>query len=238
MIAKQSTNPLTLAIDIGGTGIKLVSLDDQGKPKSEFQRRLTPHPATPAKVLAAVDEMAKKEGVFDRIACGFPGVVKKGIVLTAPNLDKSWKNFKLEDALHKKYGKPVRVANDAAVQGYGALEGKGQELMITLGTGLGSSLFLHGKLVASLEMAHHPFRKGKTYEEVLGKKALDKEGVKHWNKMLRDAIDNWSSLFNYDHIYLGGGNAKHIKGKLAKNATITPNVNGIYGGVKLWEDDY
>lgn len=238
MSAKQLANPLTLAIDIGGTGIKLVALDQSGKPKGEFQRRETPKLATPAKVLAVIDEMAKKEGGFDRIACGFPGVVKKGVVHTAPNLHKSWANFNLEDALRKKYDKPVRVANDAAVQGYGAAEGKGQELIITLGTGLGSSLFLHGKLVASLEMAHHPFRKGKTYEEVLGKKALDKEGVKHWNKMLREAISNWSSLFNYDHLYLGGGNAKHIKGKLPKNAKITPNVNGIYGGVKLWDDDY
>ena len=238
MSAKQSTDPTTLAIDIGGTGIKLVSLDEKGKPKAEFQRMLTPKPATPAKVLDVIEEMATKEGAFDRIACGFPGVVKKGVVHTAPNLHKSWTNFKLEEVLRKKYGKPVRVANDAAVQGYGAIEGKGQELMITLGTGLGSSLFLHGKLVASLEMAHHPFRKGKTYEEVLGKKALDKEGVKHWNKMLRQAIGNWSSLFNYDHLYLGGGNTKHIKGKLPNNAKITPNVNGIYGGVKLWEDDY
>ena len=231
-------HPLTLAVDIGGTGIKLDSLDDDGRPNAEFQRKETPHPATPETILAVIEELAKKERAFDRIAVGFPGVVKKGVVLTAPNLHKSWVNYPLEEALLKKFGKPTRVANDAAVQGYGAVEGIGLELMITLGTGLGSSLFQHGKLAAALEMAHHPFRKGKTYEEMLGKKALQKLGPKEWNKALRDAIENWFNLFHYDHLYLGGGNTKHIKGELPPNTKITPNSNGIYGGVKLWEDNY
>ncbi len=235
---KPIKHPLTLAVDIGGTGIKLDSLNDDGRPNAEFQRKATPRPATPESILAVIEELAKKERPFDRIAVGFPGVVKKGVVLTAPNLHKSWRNFPLEDALVKKFGKPARVANDAAVQGYGAVDGIGLELVITLGTGLGSSLFQHGKLAASLEMAHHPFRKGKTYEDLLGKKALDKYGAKDWNKALREAIENWFNLFHYDQLYIGGGNTKHIKGELPVNSKITPNTNGIYGGVKLWEDSY
>ena len=233
-----ATSPRTLSVDIGGSGIKLVTLDEHSHPTAEFRRTVTPHPATPAAVLTAIVELAKLETAFDRIACGFPGVVKKGIVYAAPNLDPSWKGFNLAEALTAQFGKPTRVANDAAVQGYGAVEGKGQELMITLGTGLGSSLFQKGKLVASLEMAHHPFRKGKTYEQFLGNKAFEKGGKKRWNKLLLEAINNWFELFHFDYLYIGGGNAKKVTAKLPENAKITANVNGIYGGLRLWEDDY
>ena len=134
-----------------------------------------------------------------------------------------------------RWRKPVRVCNDAAVQGYGAINGKGLELVITLGTGFGSSLFINGTLVPGLELAHHPWRKDKTYEEYLGKKALEKYGKKRWNKLLEKAITQLESLFNYDHLFIGGGNADKINFSLPAKATRVPNEDGLLGGVALWK---
>src|SRR4051794_33804213 len=108
----------TLAIDIGGTGLKMMALDSSGQPISERVRVPTPRPASPEKMLAAMDKMKKQMPVFHRVSVGFPGVIKQGETLTAANLDKSWIGFPLEQMLEQKWGKPVRVCNDAAVQGY------------------------------------------------------------------------------------------------------------------------
>ncbi len=176
-------------------------------------------------------------GDFDRVSVGFPGVIKKGVVYTAANLDKKWITFPFADNLSKELGKPVRLANDAVVQGLGGISGKGIELVITLGTGMGAALYLDGVPIPSLEMGHHPFRKGKTYEEDLGRKALAKDGRKRWNKHLREAIDQLYRLFYYDHLYIGGGNAAKISQELPKNVSVISNQEGILGGIKLWERD-
>jgi polyphosphate glucokinase len=128
----------------------------------------------------------------------------------------------------------VRVANDSAVQGFAAIQGKGVELVITLGTGFGSSLFTNGYLVPGLELAHHPWRKKKTYEDYLGKCGLAKYGRKRWNKYLEKGITQLEALFNYDHLYIGGGNATKIDFPLPKNVTRVPNEDGLLGGVALW----
>src|SRR2546425_10303233 len=172
----------TLAIDIGGTGIKALILSATGKPLTERARVKTPGPATPAAVMNTIVELAKAHGSFDRVSVGFPGVVRRGITLNAPNLNGKWGGFHLADALTNKLGVPVRVANDADVQGYGVISGEGVELVITLGTGFGSGLFVDGKLVPNLEIGHHPFQKGKTYEDLLSDAALKKVGKRKWNK--------------------------------------------------------
>lgn len=225
---------ITLAIDVGGTGVKGQLLNARGKPISERERHPTPIPATPAAVLTLMDEIAKKLGQFDRVAVGFPGVVKRGATLTAHNLDKKWIGFDLEKILMRRWRKPVRVANDAAVQGLAAIHGKGVELVITLGTGFGSSLFIDGFLVPGLELAHHPWRKNKTYEEFFGRKGFAKLGRKRWNKLLEKAIVQLESLFNCDHLYIGGGNAVKIDFALPKEVTRVPNEDGLLGGVALW----
>ena len=134
----------TLAVDVGGTGIKAAALNEKGKMITERQKIKTPHNATPKKVIAIIAELAKMAGEFDRASAGFPGVVKNGVVYTAPNLGKGWNNFPLEAELKKKLKKPVRIANDADVQGLGCVTGHGDELVITLGTGFGSVLFVDG----------------------------------------------------------------------------------------------
>ena len=225
----------TLAVDIGGTGIKTIILDPDGKPLTERERIPTPPRATPKRVMTIIEQMARQQGEFDRVSVGFPGVVKDGTLLTAFNLGPGWIKFDFQKALSKQLMRPVRIANDADVQGLGAVSGKGIELVITLGTGVGSSLFVDGHR-AHLEMGHHPFRKGLTYEEELGNAALKKKGVKKWNKHLLEAIEILRLVFNYDRLYIGGGNTKHIKAPLAANVQIVSNLDGLLGGVMLWRD--
>lgn len=234
--AATATTPVTLAIDVGGTGIKGLLLNARGKPIGERIRVETPHPATPEAVLNVLDVIATQIGKFDRVSLGFPGVVKHGATLTAHNLDPNWIGFDFESVIERRWKKPVRVANDAAVQGFGAIHGKGVELVITLGTGFGSSLFIKGRLVPGLELAHHPWRKGKTYEDDLGIRGLRKHGRKRWNKLLERAIGQLERLFNYDHLYIGGGNATRVNFALPKHVTRVPNEDGLLGGAALWRD--
>ena len=223
----------TLAVDIGGSGIKVMVLDTEGNPLSDRQRLKTPHPAKPKGVIDTILTLAKQQE-YDRVSVGFPGVVQNGVIKTAVNLDSDWLEYDLASSLTQLLSKPIKVANDADIQGFGAISGKGVELVITLGTGFGSALFVDGKLVSNLEMGHHPFRKGETYEEQLGRAALEKEGKKKWNNRLEKAIANLDHLFNYDFLYIGGGEAKNINFDLPSNAKIVPNVSGLLGGIKLW----
>lgn len=226
----------TLAVDIGGSGTKVMVLDQAGNPQTERERLDTPQPATPEAVIESIAQLAKTQGNFDRVSVGFPGVVRQGVTKTAANLDSSWLGFDLGTALQQVLSKPVRVANDADIQGFGAISGQGVELVITLGTGFGSGLFLNGKLVPNLELGHHPFRKGNTYEEQLGRAALDAIGKKRWNNRLEKAIATLEHLFNYDHLHIGGGETKKISFDLPPNASIVPNVMGLLGGIALWND--
>lgn len=228
--------PITLCIDIGGSGLKAMLLDAHGKPVSERERVPTPAEATPEYVLAALDELRGMLGSFDRVSAGFPGVVKKGTTYMAVNLHPAWMNFPLQAELEARWKKPARIANDADLQGYGAIHGDGVELTLTLGTGLGAGLFTDGHLCPGLELGHHPWIKGKTYEDYLGRRGLDKYGKKRWNKLLFEAIDQTEKLFNWDHLYLGGGNTKKIDFKLPKNVQIVPNEAGLLGGVALWRE--
>ena len=226
----------TLTVDIGGSGIKAMVLDAEGDPIGRRKRVSTPRPAKPDRVLGAIIKLAKKQSDFDRVSVGFPGVIRKGVTETAVNLHKDWIGFNLEKALSESLNKPVRVLNDADVQGFGAISGKGVELVVTLGTGFGSALFLDGKLVPNLEIAHHPFHGGKTYEEHLGSAALNKAGRKRWQRRVMQAIASLEHLFNYDTLYIGGGNARRLTFDLPPNAKIIPNVAGLLGGIALWRD--
>lgn len=236
-VADPSQELVTLAIDIGGTGIKMMALNSEGQPLTERYRMPTPQPPTPKKVLKLLDEMKVRMRDFDRVSVGYPGVIKHGTTLTAANLNDKWLGFPLEKELERRWKKPVRVANDAATQGFAAIHGQGVELVLTLGTGLGSALYTHGHLCPGLELAHHPWRKGKTYEEFLGRVGLKKVGLKHWNRLVGEAIDQTAKLFNWDHLYIGGGNAKKLTIKLGENISIISNEDGLLGGAALWRDD-
>ncbi len=225
----------TLCIDIGGTGIKTIVLDAAGAPVTERVRTETPRPADPEPVLAVVEDLAHKQGEFDRVSVGFPGVVQEGVTKTAPNLSPRWAGFALSEQIEHATGKPVRVANDAGIQGLGVVSGKGFEMVITLGTGMGTGIYLDGKF-ASLELAHHPFRKNKTYEERVCNAERKRIGKKRWNKRVRRVIAQLDPVFNYRRLYIGGGNAKFVdKDGLPDNVTVVDNVAGLLGGIRLWQ---
>jgi polyphosphate glucokinase len=225
----------TLAIDIGGTGVKAMLLDEKGKALTERVRVPTPKPATPKNVLGAIRTLAAQFGDFERVGAGFPGVVKNGIVMTAPHLEKKWVGVHFDDELQKALKKPARVANDAVVQGYPAISGKGIELVITLGTSMGSAIYANGNAVP-MEMGHHPIRHGHAYEDEIGNDALKKYGKKKWNKHLKRVIALLDQTFNYDRLYIGGGNAKQISFKLAANVRVIDNADGLYGVMALWRE--
>ena len=228
--------PRTLAVDVGGTGIKAMVLDEAGDSIGERERALTPRPAVPSAVIETIVQLASHRE-FDRVAVGFPGVVRQGVTLTAPNLHPDWKGFDFARTLAQRLGKPTRVANDADVQGFGAISGDGLEMVLTLGTGMGSALFVDGILVPNLELAHHPFATGKTYEQWLGQVSLDQIGVDEWRDWLFKAIDLIRRTFNFDLLYLGGGNARILdQSKMPGDVRVVQNIAGLLGGIALWTD--
>jgi len=227
---------VTLAVDIGGTGVKSMLLDESGNPVSERLRDDTPRPAEPLPIVEIIVAQAAKHGAFNRVSVGFPGVVHDGVVATAPNLDSSWAGVDLAATLSERLKRPTRVLNDADVQGFGAIAGKGVELVVTLGTGLGSALFVDGRLVPNLELAHHAFHDGKTYEECVGAKALKKLGKKAWNKQVRKAIAQLDHAINYHALFIGGGNAKKLEGDLPPRTSTVSNACGLLGGIALWRN--
>ncbi|HXP04563.1 MAG TPA: ROK family protein [Stellaceae bacterium] len=228
----------TLAVDIGGTGIKLAALDDSGRIVGPPVRVPTPpKPVAPAELIRVIDGAAPPLGPFERVSVGFPGMVRGGKVITAPNLGTElWAGFDLQAALAKQLKKPVRVMNDADVQGYGAIKGKGVEMVLTLGTGAGTSIFADGKAVPHLELAHHPLHGNKTYDDYIGNAALEAKGKRKWNKRVERALAVLRTVVNFDHLYIGGGNAKKIEFDLPKDITIVSNTDGLTGGIHLWDE--
>jgi polyphosphate glucokinase len=230
---------LTLAIDVGGSSIKAIILQDDCTFASVRSLIYTPHPATPDVIVATLIDLIAKQGECDRIAIGFPSVVEHGVTRGAINLHPDWDGFPLAEVLQNKLGKPLKIANDADVQGCGAIAGQGVELVITLGTGFGSSLFLDGKLLPNLELGQHIFCDRNTYEDLLGQAALEQVGIEVWNTRLLAAIATLYKLFNYDKLYIGGGNARLVTLALPPNLSdkvaIVSNDLGLIGGLALWQ---
>lgn len=237
IVKPGAREPRTLCIDVGGTGLKSMIVSAQGKPLTERVRVETPRPATPRAVGAALQGIIPARTGFDRVSVGFPGVVVEGVVKTAPNLHRSWAGFDLATSILRATGRPTRVLNDAGVQGHGAIQGRGVEICVTLGTGFGFSLFVNGHYVPNVELGHHPFRKGKSYEDFLGARGLARLGRKRWNHMLERALEQLQHTFNFRVLYLGGGNARKVTLKLPPNVRLVENVAGLIGGVKLWARD-
>jgi polyphosphate glucokinase len=234
-------NLKTLAIDIGGSGLKASVLDAKGKMLTERVRVETPHPCHPKLLVDTLGTLVKPLPKFDRVSVGFPGLIRGGKIVTAPNLGNDvFAGFDLGKALAHKLGAPVRAVNDADMQGLAVVSGRGVEMVCTLGTGFGTALFNNGRLQAHLEIAHHPFKKNKTYDQVIGDRGRKKDGTKRWLKNVQAAIDNMRTMVNFDRLYLGGGNAKRVdlvKGRKAtRGVAIVDNSAGILGGIKLWDD--
>ena len=248
-IQTRRTKPTTLTIDIGGTGLKAGAIDGTGTMIGERLRVETTYPMTPDALVAAVVNLVKPVRQFDRVSVAFPGVVRHGIVLSAPHfvtkkgpgsaisseLVKAWDRFDLDGAFTKALRKPTRVINDADMQGLDVMLGKGVELVITLGTGIGNAVFSNGVLGPRTELSHHPLYNGLTYNEYVGDAARKKIGTKKWNRRVAKTIDALDALFFFDALYVGGGNAAKLTIDLGpKGKLIDPNA-GLLGGIRLWE---
>jgi polyphosphate glucokinase len=259
MSAEVPSHPFTLAFDIGGTGLKASVLDAAGNMVADRVRAATTYPMPPTGkggLIPALAKLATGLPAADRVSAGFPGMVRRGVVLSAPQfvteaglgspvdpaLETAWDRFDLAGALHGELGLPSRVANDADVQGLAVVEGKGLELVITLGTGFGTALFLDGRLLPHLEIAHQPFRKGETYNDQLGERIRKEIGDHRWNRRVIKALGTLDALFFFDRALIGGGNARRVRrddlGTMAARVTVVDNTAGILGGIKLWEADH
>ncbi len=229
--------PRTLAIDVGGTGLKASVLDRAGKMLVDRVRVATPYPCPPKVLLRTLVALVAPLLGFDRISVGFPGVVRDGRTLTAPHFgDRPWRNFPLAATLSKRFGKPVRLLNDAEVQGFGIVKGRGLEVVLTLGTGAGTAVFRDGLLMPHLELAQHPIHDNQSYNDYIGSKALRREGAKKWSHRVRKTIKILNSLLHYDVLYLGGGNGDKVINP-PRDVRIASKHAGITGGIRLWDAD-
>lgn len=233
----MTNGPHTLAIDIGGTGLKASVLDAGGQMEVKRVRVPSPKRPKPEQLVDVLAKLVEPLPAYDRVSVGFPGVIRAGRTLTAHAFGtKTWRGFPLQEKLAEKLGKPVRLANDAEVQGLGIMEGKGLEVVLTLGTGVGSAIFANGRMTPHLELAHHPIHGNKTYDEWLGDKTRKRIGNRKWIGRVMTMIDIVNTLLNYDVLYLGGGNSANLGTRLPDKVKLASNDKGITGGLRLWDD--
>jgi predicted NBD/HSP70 family sugar kinase len=227
MAARKKTSLRTqrriLVVDVGGTHVKF-RIGGKGA-IGEFASGPKMRPAR------MVGEIRKRLGGahFDAVAMGYPGLVFHGRIVSEPhNLGPGWVDYDFRAA----FAKPVRLVNDAAMQAIGSYEG-GRMLFLGLGTGLGVALILDGD-VESTEVAHLPYKRGRSYEDYVGEHAREQRGGHKWRKAVRDVIKRLASAFEVDYVVLGGGNAVRLK-KLPPSVRLGDNHNALRGGLRLWE---
>ena len=239
-MARKSARPLSaikrvLAIDIGGSALKAALVDPRGKFLTDNVRIKTPKHAKPSRLVPLLAELAASFEDYDRVTIGFPGYVRGGVVFTAPHLGtKAWAGFKLESVMHKRLNKPVRVHNDADIQGLGVIKGRGLELVCTLGTGFGTAWFHDGELMPHMDLAHMAVHAHDDFDKYLGDRTMKKIGHKAWNKRLKKTIAMLNQVFFYDRLYLGGGNSRNVRLDLPRNVSLVSNDAGIGGGAFVW----
>ena len=212
-----------LAVDVGGTNVKIL-VTGQNEP-----RKFPSGPKlTPKEMVAAVKKLAQG-WKYDAVSIGYPSVVIHGRPVSEPrNLGKGWVGFDYRAA----FGKPVKIINDAAMQALGSYKG-GKMLYLGLGTGLGSAMIVDG-IVEPMELAHLPYKKG-TFEDYVGLRGLEKRGKKKWRRHVEDVVARLSAALDPDDMVLGGGNARKLK-DLPPGCRPGDNANAFLGGFRLWED--
>jgi predicted NBD/HSP70 family sugar kinase len=210
-----------LVIDVGGTHVKAGSKDHK-------EVKVDSGPTmTPAMMVAAVNNMTKG-WKYDAVAIGYPGPVLHGRPVGEPhNLGLGWVGFDFK----KAFGKPVKLVNDAAMQALGSYQG-GRMLFLGLGTGLGSAMIVDG-ILEPMELAHLPYKKGRTYEDYVGERGLERLGKKRWAKHVADVVEKLKAALEADYVVLGGGNARLLK-DAPPGAKLGENTNAIQGGIKLF----
>ena len=245
----MDSGQLTLCVDIGGSGFKACLVVPSGQMVSDRVRVDTPYPCPPERFVATVGTLTDPLRPADRVSVGFPGMVRQGRVLhvpslsrasyggpTDPDLEAAWTGFDLQSALASRFSLTTRVVNDADMQGCAVVAGAGMEFVMTLGTGVGTALFHDGRLLPHLELSHGPFKDDLTFDLALGNAARKDIGHHRWVKRVRRAIANFDDMLWFDHIYVGGGNAKHLDpSDVGPKGSIVPNAAGLIGGVRVWD---
>ena len=212
----------TLAIDIGGTHVKLLATGHRTPIKIDSGPTMTPRKMVTAVRKAAADWQ------YSRISIGYPGPVLHGKPFGDPhNLGRGWVGFDFR----KAFGKPVRIVNDAAMQAIGSYEGR-RMLFLGLGTGLGSAMIVDGAL-QPMELAHLPYKKGRTYEDYIGIRGLERLGKKRWRRCVAEVVTSLKAALEADYVVIGGGNAKLLD-ELPPGTRLGNNANALRGGFRLW----
>ncbi len=213
-----------LAIDVGGTHVKVLAT---GRRKP-FE--IPSGPKMTAKQMVRDVRQGTTGWRYSVVSIGYPGPVLHGKPVSEPaNLGGGWVGFDFE----KAFGHPVRLINDAAMQALGSYKG-GRMLFLGLGTGLGSALIVDGAL-EPMELAHLPYKKGKTYEDLVGEAALRRFGKKKWRGYVTDVVTRLQAALEADEVVVGGGNAKLLR-TLPKGVRLGSNANAFIGGYRLWKN--
>ncbi|MCM0639766.1 ROK family protein [Cellulomonas wangsupingiae] len=249
----RASEPYTLAVDCGGSGIKASVLDADGTLHVPPVRVPTPYPLPPERLADTITEIAAGLPPAQRATVGVPGMIRHGVVVATPHyvtrsgprsavlpeLLTAWSGCDVQAMLAHRLGLPTLVLNDAEVHGAGVVSGTGLELVLTLGTGLGSALFDGGRLAPHLELSHAPVRRGTTYDAYIGQHERARLGDALWSRRVRRVVDGFRPVFRWDRLYLGGGNSRRITARvlddLGDDVVVVPNQAGIVGGVRAWD---
>jgi len=212
-----------LVIDVGGTHIKILASGKKQLRKVESGPRMTA-----AQMVTAVKQLAAS-WKYDRVSIGYPGPVMLNRPLHEPmNMGDGWVGFDF----HTAFDCPVKLINDAAMQALGSYKG-GRMLFLGLGTGLGSAMVEDG-IVQPMELGHLPYKKGKTYEDYLGRRGLKRLGKKRWRHQVAVIIEQLRAALEPDDVVIGGGNAKKLD-ELPIGCRFGDNANAFIGGFQLWK---
>jgi polyphosphate glucokinase len=212
-----------LVVDVGGSKIKLLATGHRRPVK------IASGPTLTAKKMVKIVREAVAHWDYSVVTIGYPGPVKDGRPASEPkNLGRGWVGFDFA----KAFGRPVKVINDAAMQALGSYKG-GRMLFLGLGTGLGTALIVDG-VVAPMELAHLPYKHGRTYEEYVGKAGLERSGTKKWRRHVTDVTNRLQAALGVDDVVIGGGNAKLLR-KLPPGVRCGDNGHAFLGGYRLWQ---
>jgi len=211
-----------LAIDVGGSHVKMRVSGRREEREFESGPGMTPR-----QMVAGIRKLTG-DWLYDAVSIGYPGVVVHGKIVTEPyNLGRGWVGFDFRRA----FGRPTVLMNDAAMQAIGSYEG-GRMLFLGLGTGLGSALIVDGT-VAPMELAHLPYKGGRSYEDYVGDRGRRRLGPKKWRRTVAAVVEQLSKAVEADYVVLGGGNARKLK-KMPKNARLGNNEFAFLGGFRVW----
>ncbi len=221
--ARTAKCPKVLVIDVGGTNVKMLATGQ------EEPRKYPSGPTmTPRKMVRLVKKSVR-DWKFDCVSLGYPGPIINGHPLREPhNLGRGWAGFNFR----KAFGCPIKVINDAGMQALGSYKG-GRMLFLGLGTGLGSAMIVNGML-EPMELAHLIYKNGKTYEDYLGLRGLERSGKKKWRQHVAKITKRLKTALEADYVVLGGGNSKKLK-KLPTGTQLGNNLNAFLGGFRMWQ---